>query len=90
MALDPQILELLRCPCSGQRLSPAPAALVEALDALRRADTLPLAPAQPQWTPGEPLEAVLVREDGQIGYPVQAGIPILLPDHGIRLHSLQV
>jgi len=27
----------------------------------------------------------LIREDGRVGYPVQGGIPILLPDHGFPI-----
>jgi len=85
MPIAPEILELLRCPRSGQRLAPASPELLGRLETARRAGTLALHPAQPQWTPDEPLEAVLVREDGLMGYPVQGGIPILLPDHGIEL-----
>lgn len=55
------------------------------LESQRREGTLALYPAQPQWNPIGPLEAVLVREDGKVGYVVQGGIPILLPDHGIDL-----
>jgi uncharacterized protein YbaR (Trm112 family) len=87
MSIAPDLLELLRCPVTGQRLAFAPAELLAQLETQRRAGTLDLHPAQPQWTPGDPLEAVLVREDGQIGYLVQGGIPILLPDHGFHLHS---
>ncbi|MEI8234964.1 MAG: Trm112 family protein [Verrucomicrobiota bacterium] len=90
MSLDPELLDLLRCPQTGQRLAPAPADQLSRLEARRREGTLRLFASQPQWDPGQPLEAVLVREDGQVGYPVQAGIPILLPDHGIRLHSPRV
>jgi uncharacterized protein YbaR (Trm112 family) len=87
MSLAPELLALLRCPQTGQRLAPAPAEQLARLETCRREGALDIPAAQPQWDPQLPLEAVLVREDGQIGYPVQAGIPILLPDHGIRLHS---
>lgn len=86
MPIPPEILDLLRCPATGQRLAAAPRELLEALEARRRAGKLELPAAQPQWNPCEPLEAVLVREDGQVGYPVQGGIPILLADHGFHLH----
>jgi uncharacterized protein YbaR (Trm112 family) len=86
MPLDPELLALLRCPQTGQRLAPAPADQLSRLEALRREGSLDLHPAQPQWDPEAPLEAVLVREDGLVGYPVQGGIPILLPDHGFHLH----
>ncbi|MEI6562285.1 MAG: hypothetical protein WCO68_09410 [Verrucomicrobiota bacterium] len=88
MSIDPKLLALLRCPQTGQRLALATPELLEKLEAQRRAGTLALAAAQPQWNPAEPLEAVLVREDGLAGYPVQGGIPILLPDHGMEIAPL--
>ena len=86
MSLAPEFLDLLRCPQTGQRLTPAPADQLARLEPRRREGKLRLPAAQPQWDPEKPLEAVLIREDGQIGYPVQGGIPILLPDHGFHLH----
>ena len=85
MSLAPDLLELLRCPVTGQRLAPAPPEVLARLEALRQAGTLPLRAAQPQWNPEAPLEAVLVREDGRLGYPVQDGIHLLLHDHGIEI-----
>lgn len=83
--ISPVLLELLRCPESGQRLSAAPPEVLAALEARRREGTLGVASTAPQWNPAQPLEAVLVREDGQLGYPVQDGIPILLPGHGFSI-----
>ncbi|MCX6966485.1 MAG: hypothetical protein NTZ46_01675 [Verrucomicrobia bacterium] len=85
MSIPPELLDLLRCPKTGQRLVLAPLHLLEQLEAKRCAGTLVVDAPQPQWNSGGPLEAVLVREDGQVGYPVQGGIPILLPDHGFKL-----
>jgi len=86
MSLAPELFNLLRCPQTGQRLAPAPADLLARLETRRSEGALSLPAEQPQWDPLQPLEAVLVREDGEIGYPVQGGIPILLPDHGFHLH----
>lgn len=59
------MLELLRCPVTGQTLRNA-------------------TPAERNLFASE-LESVLIREDRQIAYPVEAGIPILLPSSGISL-----
>lgn len=85
MSIAPELLDLLRCPQSGQRLAFAAPELLAQLEALRRAGTLVIEAAQPQWNSTEELEAVLIREDRLVGYPVQGGIPILLPDHGIKV-----
>jgi uncharacterized protein YbaR (Trm112 family) len=85
MPIIPELLELLRCPQTGQRLALAAPELLARLEASRRAGTLAVLAAQPQWNSDEPLEAVLVREDGRVGYPVQGGIPILLADHGFPI-----
>jgi uncharacterized protein YbaR (Trm112 family) len=81
----PDLLEFLRCPVTGQRLAPASPERLARLEAQRRAGKLTVPSEQPQWDSGSPLEAVLVRDDGRIGYIVQGGIPILLPDHGVEI-----
>ncbi len=85
LTMVPLFLELLRCPESGQRLALASAEVLAGLEALRREGALSVPATAPQWDPSLPLEAVLVREDGRVGYPVQGGIPILLPGHGFAL-----
>lgn len=85
MSVSPELLELLRCPQTGQRLAIAGPELLATIEAKRSAGTLVMRAQQPQWNPGEPIETVLVREDGLVGYVVQSGIPILLPDHGIEM-----
>ena len=85
MPIAPELLELLRCPLTGQRLTVAPPDLLAKVEAQRRAGSVVMRAGQPQWNAGEPLEDFLIREDGRLGYPVQAGIPLLLPDHAIEI-----
>ncbi len=80
-ASDPSIctelLEILRCPETLQKLSPAPSELIE-----RLASGPPLVNcAGKQVT----LDAGLVREDGAVIYPVKDGIPVMLIDEAVRM-----
>ncbi len=76
--LDPVLLPLLRCPETGQPLSPLPpeeAARLAASGGLNRG--------------GKPVptdtDTFLVREDGTVAYPVRGGIPLLLVEEGVAL-----
>lgn len=83
--LSETLLEVIRCPKSGQRLTLASPELVAKLNALRESGSLPLDAAVPQLDLGAPIEAALLCEDGVSCYAVQNGIPVLLPDHRITL-----
>jgi len=67
--LDPDLLAILCCPVTHQSLHPANA------EELGRASA-PL---------DEPLTEGLVREDGQVLYPIRKGIPLLVPEEGLLL-----
>jgi len=88
----PAYYERLRCPRSGQRLAPASEAVIAALEALRQQGELrfyrereeePCLPDPLQIDLGKPITAGLLREDGRVFYVIDAGIPVLLPNHGI-------
>jgi uncharacterized protein YbaR (Trm112 family) len=78
--IDPDLLAILACPATHQPLAMAEDAVLEALNQRIQAGGV-------QNVGGadvtEPLEAGLVREDGQIVYPIRDRIPVLLIDEGV-------
>ena len=77
MTLAPEVLEILRCPESLQRLAPAPREVLDRLGSGPARDRA----GNPVTVP---LEGGLLREDGAVLYPIRGGIPILLVENGIR------
>jgi uncharacterized protein len=73
--IRPELLEILRCPETHQRLSPATPELVEALNTKIRAGQLQNRSGQ---IVRDPLEGALVREDQRFAYPIRAQLPIML------------
>jgi len=89
--MSPVLLELLRCPETGQRLVMAGEETVALLECRRREQTLrfgSVAPGPLQVELNLPISAGFLREDGRIFYPIQNGIPILLPGHGMLVESV--
>jgi uncharacterized protein YbaR (Trm112 family) len=76
------LLDILRCPETGQNLRAAPPDMVQELERRRVAGDLLDRGGKPF---PEPLAAGLVREDGLVFYPVRGGIPILLVEDSILL-----
>jgi len=68
------LLDLLRCPETGQRLSPAEPSLIARLQTSLKAGTL----KNRGGAIPEPFESALVTLDGSHIYPVRDGIPVLL------------
>ena len=75
--IRPDLLEILRCPETHQRLSLAPPSLIEKLNSQIRAGQLR---NQGGKIIEEPLQGGLVREDGAVLYPIRGKLPILLID----------
>jgi uncharacterized protein YbaR (Trm112 family) len=83
--MDQELLDLLRCPETRQPLTVAPAALVEKLNAAISRGEVTDRGGQ---SVSEPLDAALVREDGEFAYPVRDEIPEMLIASGIALGTV--
>lgn len=83
--IDPRVLAMLICPASQQPLtlgdSKLTATVIEGI-----ADGLITTVAGKRFDGS--LEGLLVRQDGQVAYPIQDGIPLLLVESGLDLGSL--
>lgn len=80
--LDPQLVEILACPENKTPVHMAEATVVEALNKAIAAGSVKNRGGSPVE---EPIEAGLVREDGQWLYPVRDEIPVMLVEEAIAL-----
>ena len=75
--VTPELLQILRCPETMQRVRVATAAEIAPFAEQIRARL------------GNPLELPvqegLIREDGQVLYPIRNGIPVMLLEEAIRI-----
>jgi uncharacterized protein len=83
--ISPDLLEILVCPETRQRVKPAPPELVERLKALQSKGGLKNRAGNALT---EPLHGALVREDGVVAYAISDGIPIMLVEEAIPLAQL--
>jgi uncharacterized protein YbaR (Trm112 family) len=79
-SIDRDLLEILACPDTRQRLAEASPEVLERVNARVRGGGLKNVGGKPV---AEELEAGLVRQDGKVVYPVRDGIPVLLVDEGV-------
>jgi uncharacterized protein YbaR (Trm112 family) len=86
IVITESLLNILRCPQSRTRLSVAEPILVANLNRAISLGTL-------RNLAGERVErqlsGALVREAGDVAYPIIDDIPVLIPDEGIDLASIK-
>lgn len=79
---NPELLKVIWCPETRQRLQLAEAALIARLNQQIAAGTLKNRAGQ---AVSMPLDGGLVRADGRILFPVRRNIPVLLASEAIEL-----
>jgi uncharacterized protein YbaR (Trm112 family) len=78
------LLEILRCPETHQKLVAADAALIARLNERIKRGELKNRAGK---AVGESMEGGYVREDGKILYPIRGKIPVMLIDEGIPMEG---
>lgn len=85
MAIDKFLLEILVCPESKQKVSLADDDLIAKLNQAVASGKLRNRAGEPVT---ERFDAALVREDGQVAFPVRDDIPVMLVDEGVPLDQV--
>lgn len=86
MALDARFLAVLCCPVSKQALRATSKAQLAHLNEQIAQGLVLLVNGQPHK---EPVREALIREDNQVLYRIDDGIPVLLPEEGIGTTQFQ-
>jgi len=81
-AIDEELLGMLRCPETLQRLRLAEAVVVSELNKNISAGKVKNRGGQPV---PDPLDGGLIREDGQFLYPIRSNLPVMLIEEAIPL-----
>ena len=86
MNINPDLLAILCCPETKQKVTVAEDAVIIALNTSVTRGGLKNKGNRPVT---EPFEAGLVREDGTLLYPIRDNIPVMLIEEGIPLTQIQ-
>ncbi len=83
--MDEQLLEILRCPENRSPVSIAESQIIVKInDAIRLGNVLNIGGQRLC----QPIDGGLLRQNGDILYPIKDGIPVMLPDEGVELAQL--
>jgi uncharacterized protein len=86
MTIPESLLDILCCPVSREPLRPLEKSRIKKLnDAIERGELLYVDGS----TVDRPISEALVTRDAKVIYPVESGIPVLLPDRGIGTTQLE-
>ena len=86
MNINPDLLAILCCPETKQKVTIAEDAVIITLNSWVTRGELKNKGNRPVT---EPFEAGLVREDGTLLYPIRDNIPVMLIEEGIPLTQIQ-
>lgn len=78
--IDQELLNILRCPETGQEVRYVEGGIIERINAAIRDGSLK---NRGQQIVRDPIEAGLLRGDRQYIYPVRDGIPVMLIDEAL-------